>query len=57
MMETNPNTSDMELTVYDFIQDYLLDKHHYKTNIKNAETIDRIKKENKDLSLRIANFG
>ena len=57
MMETNPNTSDMELTVYDFIQDYLLDKHHYKTNIKNVETIDRIKKENKELSLRIANFG
>ena len=53
MMETNPNASDMQLTVFDFIQDYLLDKHNFKTNIKNSETINRIKAENKELSTKL----
>lgn len=57
MMETNPNASDMQLTVFDFIQDYLLDKHNFKTNIKNSETINRIKAENKELSTKISAYG
>lgn len=42
-MSINPTKADQEMTVLDYIEDYILAKQQYKENIKNKDNIERIK--------------